>query len=77
MSHCTVYAITNQICDDVFLTNLWETLHYQVSDMKRLPNHKGSISNSLCVFTVHNTDLVIAESRLYVKGKSTPGGAAL
>lgn len=45
--------------------------------MKRLPNHKGSISNSLCVFTVHNIDLVIAESRLYVKGKSTPGGAAL
>ena len=24
--------------------------------MKRLPNHKGSISNSLCVFTVHNID---------------------
>ena len=34
MSHCTVYAITNQICDDVFLTNLWETLHYQVSDIQ-------------------------------------------
>ena len=23
-----------EICDDVFLTNLWETLHYQVSDMQ-------------------------------------------